>query len=1030
MENLVILKSAAGGQSSLGATGLSAYQLWLMMPGNAGKTMLEFFEALKGDKGDKGASVFDTWLSLPQNQGKDVGDFMQAMRGDAGYSAFELWKLDTGNTEASFIDFLAALKGEKGETGNSAFDAWLMIAGNENKTLEDFVLAIKGDKGDKGDQGIQGIQGIQGLKGDKGDTGADGVLGFLTGLLNTAVSFVLALPTDSLLQGISKINASLQYLKNNKQDNLGYTPENIANKNAVNGYAGLDNAGKVPASLLPSYVDDVLEFLTRSAFPLPGESGKIYTDSATDKIYRWSGSTYVNIAASPGSTDSVTEGATNLYFTTSRVLNALLTGLSFASNLAITATDSIIVAFGKLQAQITSIKTTADAALPKTGGAMANSNLVTNLNADQLDGKHATDFSASNHTHDYFPNTSLPDITFGVKIGFYPTSAEVFIPFFKFGAELTTEGSYVYGTFFSSRSNAKNATGNSSSMEVKVFAKNSIWAAGSNQLEAYYDLLHQQTSTAAYFATALINGVLWFGLRYYSFQDYSLWFKGDSSNALSPIAYRTTYNTTTILNQEVNDSITQYNNPNNRNQLHNGFVKYNASNCNLPTVDWACKALSVASNARVPNLNADLLDGFEGAYYKDYAKYIIPGQIGWVRIAKLTTPATGWAYGTINITNEFNTISAKPISFSFATGYREGKYIYQFGGDTTIVKKARLVLPTGTSTDLNYYIEIYVDFIYNSNNFFITLQNHLNTTLYQDYTAGAIPTDSYTFERVFYNNSIVVPQVVADSFATASTLKVTNFNADLLDGFHSTAFCRTAGEINLGGSLAAITTADFITYLATLGAFDTGYWVSRGSWNYSLNKYISDSPAPIVLAGAVVEVIGYAYAYTIRINTPTTFPAVITGALVNRDYVYVNNGTDYAPGWRVIINDKTLASKTQTGALSLTDYGKFIDNYTDWVASNTVFAQGNVSGTPTFDFTNRGIITATATANITNFTITGIAAGHTCLLILTVNAGITVTMPTGWKKIATATVESGKTNTFSFLNVDGTIKQVNVAAYE
>lgn len=177
MNNLVILKSAAGGQSSLGATGLSAYQLWLMMPGNAGKTMLEFFEALKGDKGDKGASVFDTWLSLPQNQGKDVGDFMQAMRGDAGYSAFELWKLDTGNTEASFTDFLAALKGEKGETGNSAFDAWRMIAGNENKTLEDFVLAIKGDKGDQGIQGIQGKQGEQGIQGIKGDKGNDGIQG-------------------------------------------------------------------------------------------------------------------------------------------------------------------------------------------------------------------------------------------------------------------------------------------------------------------------------------------------------------------------------------------------------------------------------------------------------------------------------------------------------------------------------------------------------------------------------------------------------------------------------------------------------------------------------------------------------------------------------------------------------------------------------------------------------------------------------------------------------------------------------------
>ena len=39
---------------------------------------------------------------------------------------------------------------------------------------------------------------------------------------------------------------------NNKQDALGYVPENIANKNANNGYAGLDANGKLPTNLVPS----------------------------------------------------------------------------------------------------------------------------------------------------------------------------------------------------------------------------------------------------------------------------------------------------------------------------------------------------------------------------------------------------------------------------------------------------------------------------------------------------------------------------------------------------------------------------------------------------------------------------------------------------------------------------------------------------------------------------------------------------------------------------------------------------------
>jgi len=53
-------------------------------------------------------------------------------------------------------------------------------------------------------------------------------------------------------------------------------------------------------------------------------------------------------------TDNIAEGTTNFYFTVSRVLNTVLTGLATATNSAISATDSILVALGKLQAQINS----------------------------------------------------------------------------------------------------------------------------------------------------------------------------------------------------------------------------------------------------------------------------------------------------------------------------------------------------------------------------------------------------------------------------------------------------------------------------------------------------------------------------------------------------------------------------------------------------------------------------------------------------------------------------------------------------
>lgn len=79
---------------------------------------------------------------------------------------------------------------------------------------------------------------------------------------------------------------------------LGFTPLNAALKGANNGVAELDAAGKVPSSQLPSYVDDVLEFDNLSGFPATGEADKIYTAKDTNKIYRWSGTGYVEISSS------------------------------------------------------------------------------------------------------------------------------------------------------------------------------------------------------------------------------------------------------------------------------------------------------------------------------------------------------------------------------------------------------------------------------------------------------------------------------------------------------------------------------------------------------------------------------------------------------------------------------------------------------------------------------------------------------------------------------------------------------------
>ena len=87
---------------------------------------------------------------------------------------------------------------------------------------------------------------------------------------------------------------------------------------AAGGVAPLNSTGKIDGSYLPSYVDDVVEgyyyngnFYKESTHTtvITGETGKIYIDLATDKIYRYGGSTYAEIAQ--GSLVTVTRDLTS-----------------------------------------------------------------------------------------------------------------------------------------------------------------------------------------------------------------------------------------------------------------------------------------------------------------------------------------------------------------------------------------------------------------------------------------------------------------------------------------------------------------------------------------------------------------------------------------------------------------------------------------------------------------------------------------------------------------------------------------------
>ena len=127
------------------------------------------------------------------------------------------------------------------------------------------------------------------------------------------------------------------------------------------------------------------------------------------------------------------------------------------------------------------------------------------------------------------------------------------------------------------------------------------------------------------------------------------------------------------------------------------------------------------------------------------------------------------------------------------------------------------------------------------------------------------------------------------------------------------------GWLETGADGGAITTAQLVTLLQNNGAFTTKSWVARCAWAYAASATIPHSETGcgvIPLAGAVIEVISNsANNYTIRITTPTT--TSVGGALTNAEFIYVNNGDAYSPGWRRAYNTRNKPTAADVGALPL-----------------------------------------------------------------------------------------------------------------
>ncbi|MCS1359588.1 phage tail protein [Escherichia coli] len=137
------------------------------------------------------------------------------------------------------------------------------------------------------------------------------------------------------------------------------------------------------------------------------------------------------------------------------------------------------------------------------------------------------------------------------------------------------------------------------------------------------------------------------------------------------------------------------------------------------------------------------------------------------------------------------------------------------------------------------------------------------------------------------------------------------------------------------------TTAQLIEWLNSQGAFNHPYWMCKCSWSYGNNKIITDTGCGTIhLAGCVIEVMGHKGAMTIRVTTPSTSSG---GGTTNAQFIYINHGSEYLPGWRRDYN-----TKNQQPAFALGQTGSTVgnDKAVGWNWNSGVY-NANIGGAST-----------------------------------------------------------------------------------
>ncbi|ENE5903184.1 tail fiber protein [Escherichia coli] len=241
-----------------------------------------------------------------------------------------------------------------------------------------------------------------------------------------------------------------------------------------------------------------------------------------------------------------------------------------------------------------------------------------------------------------------------------------------------------------------------------------------------------------------------------------------------------------------------------------------------------------------------------------------------------------------NSTSE--TLAATPKAVKAAYDLANGKYTAQ---DATTVRKGLVQLSSATNNDSETLAATpkAVKAAYDLANGKYTAQDASTARKGLVQLSSATNSDSETLAAT--------PKAVKSAYDNAEKRLQKDQNGADIPG--KDTFTKNIGACRAySGALSTEagnwTTAQFIEWLDSRGAFNHPYWMCKGSWSYANNKIITDTGCgDIHLAGCVVEVMGTKSAITIRVTTPTTSSG---GGTTSAQFTYINHGDGYSPGWR------------------------------------------------------------------------------------------------------------------------------------